>query len=67
MYVRFHHVIIDGYGMSLFAQKMLDALAGKKIEPSVFFPEQSLRALFFLRKRMETDMEAAGSAYRKNC
>ena len=26
LYVRFHHVIIDGYGMSLFVQKVLDAL-----------------------------------------
>ncbi len=42
LYVRFHHVIIDGYGMSLFAQKMLDALAGKRIERSVFFPENVL-------------------------
>ncbi len=37
LYVRFHHVIIDGYGMSLFAQKVLDVLAGKVLEPSRFF------------------------------
>lgn len=40
LYVRFHHVIIDGYGMSLFAQKVLDVLAGKKIARSVFFQEK---------------------------
>ena len=39
LYVRFHHVIIDGYGMSLFVQKVLDVLAGKKIARSVFFQE----------------------------
>lgn len=39
LYVRFHHVIIDGYGMSLFAQKVLDVLAGKKVERSAFFSE----------------------------
>lgn len=39
LYVRFHHVIIDGYGMSLFVQKTLDVLAGKKIIMSVFFSE----------------------------
>lgn len=39
LYVRFHHVLIDGYGMSLFVQKVLDVLAGKKIARSVFFRE----------------------------
>jgi len=39
LYVRFHHVIIDGYGMSLFAQKVLDVLAGKEMEKSCFFAE----------------------------
>lgn len=34
--VCFHHIIIDGYGMSLFAQRVLDALAGKKLVPSCF-------------------------------
>lgn len=42
LYVRFHHVLIDGYGMSLFAQKVLDVLAGKKIVRSVFFQEHKL-------------------------
>lgn len=37
LYVRFHHVIIDGYGMSLFAQRVLDVLAGKEIPKSCFF------------------------------
>ena len=36
LYVRFHHIIIDGYGMSLFVQKVLDAVSGKEIEESVF-------------------------------
>lgn len=36
LYVRFHHIIIDDYGMSLFVQRVLDALAGKKNMPSVF-------------------------------
>lgn len=36
LYVRFHHIIIDGHGMSLFVQRVLDALAGKKNIPSVF-------------------------------
>ncbi|MCI9136110.1 MAG: amino acid adenylation domain-containing protein [Lachnospiraceae bacterium] len=36
LYVRFHHIIIDGYGMSLFVQRVLDVLAGKKIKPSLF-------------------------------
>lgn len=39
LYVRFHHIIIDGYGMSLFVQRVLDVLAGKKIRPSVFARE----------------------------
>lgn len=30
LYVRFHHLIIDGYGMSLFAQYVLDALEGRE-------------------------------------
>lgn len=40
LYVRFHHIIIDGYGMSLFVQKILDVLAGKEISGSVFGLEQ---------------------------
>lgn len=36
LYVRFHHVIIDGYGMSLFVQRVLDVLGGKEIAESVF-------------------------------
>lgn len=36
LYVRFHHVIIDGYGMSLFVQKVLDALGNKAVTESVF-------------------------------
>ena len=30
VYVRFHHIIIDGFGMSLFAQKVLDVLGGRE-------------------------------------
>lgn len=36
LYVRFHHAIIDGYGMSLFVQKVLDAICGREVEESVF-------------------------------
>lgn len=36
LYVRFHHIIMDGHGMSLFVQRILDVLAGKNITPSVF-------------------------------
>lgn len=36
LYVRFHHIIMDGHGMGLFVQRVLDVLAGKKIAPSVF-------------------------------
>ncbi len=39
LYMRFHHIIIDGYGMSLFAQRVLDVLAGKAIETSCFFAQ----------------------------
>ena len=39
LYVRFHHVMIDGYGMSLVAQKVLDLLNGQEPEPSHFVPE----------------------------
>lgn len=37
LYVRFHHIIIDGYGMSLFVQRVLHVIAGKKIMRSVFY------------------------------
>lgn len=30
VYVRFHHIITDGYGMSLFAQKVMDVIEGKE-------------------------------------
>ena len=36
LYVRFHHVIMDGYGMSLFVQRVLDAIEGRAVEESVF-------------------------------
>ncbi len=39
LYVRFHHVVIDGFGMSLFAQRIFDALAGKPVAPSHFAAE----------------------------
>ena len=41
VYVRFHHVIIDGFGMSLFAQKVLDALEGREVKRSRFFSKDS--------------------------
>lgn len=37
LYVRFHHLILDGYGMSLFSQRVLDTLEGKPPVPSSFF------------------------------
>lgn len=37
LYVRFHHVLIDGYGMSLFAQRAVDVLEGRGISFSEFF------------------------------
>lgn len=40
LYARFHHIIIDGYGMCLFAQKVLDILAGKEAGISVFFDDK---------------------------
>lgn len=36
LYVRFHHILIDGYGMSLFVQRVLDILGGKEIGTSCF-------------------------------
>ena len=36
LYVRFHHVIIDGFGMCLFVQKVLDLLEGRDLAPSHF-------------------------------
>lgn len=39
--VRFHHVLIDGFGMSLFAQRVADALEGRELTPSVFFDGSS--------------------------
>lgn len=41
LYVRFHHIIMDGRGMCLFAQRVLDALEGKALSDSRFFtPEE---------------------------
>lgn len=39
LYVRFHHIIIDGYGMCLFAQRVIHILEGKKPEKSLFFSD----------------------------
>ncbi len=39
LYVRFHHILLDGYGMSLFAQRVLDVLSGKTVRKSVFFSQ----------------------------
>ncbi len=41
LYAVFHHIIIDGYGMSLFAQRISEALRGNAIGKSVFFAEDS--------------------------
>ncbi len=59
LYVRFHHVIIDGYGMSLFVQKTMDVLAGKQIAPSIFFPE-NLTVPETVHGSGGTEEEAAG-------
>ena len=37
LYARFHHIIMDGRGMCLFAQRVLDALEGKALRDSRFF------------------------------
>ncbi len=37
VYARFHHIIVDGYAMSLFSQRVLDALEGKPVLSSAFF------------------------------
>lgn len=39
VYVRFHHVIVDGYGMSLFAQGVLDSLENRPLRADPFFAE----------------------------
>lgn len=37
LHVRFHHILVDGYGMSLFVQAVLDILVGKKVQLPSFF------------------------------
>lgn len=37
LHVRFHHILVDGYGMSLFVQAVLDVLAGQTIQLTSFF------------------------------
>ncbi len=44
LYARFHHVLLDGRGMCLFAQSVLDALAGASPRSSVFFCRESAPA-----------------------
>ena len=39
--VRFHHILTDGFGMSLFAQRIADALEGREFSSSVFFDQRS--------------------------
>lgn len=53
LYARFHHILIDGYGMCLFAQKVLDRLAGKAIEKSVFFTDDFCQGASGKRKGRE--------------
>lgn len=57
LYVRFHHVIIDGYGMSLFAQKVVDVLEGKTLTESVFFGTEDEDA------EQESRIEDAGAEH----
>lgn len=40
VFSRFHHVIMDGYSMTLYSQYILDALAGKEVQESRFFEEE---------------------------
>ncbi len=40
LYVRFHHVIMDGRAMCLFAQRVLDALEGKELPFSRYFAQE---------------------------
>ena len=40
VFCKFHHVIIDGCSMTLFAQYLLDTLEGKEIPKSNFFTEK---------------------------
>lgn len=39
LYIRFHHIIIDGRGMCLLVQNILDFLSEKEILPSHFFTD----------------------------
>lgn len=59
LYACFHHIIMDGYGMCLFAQKVIHILEGKETEKSVFFSEGSHGESFTgernLKKRQEED------------
>lgn len=41
LYVRFHHIITDGYGMNLFVEKVLQTLEGRAVDNSVFFSDSS--------------------------
>lgn len=41
LYVRFHHIITDGFGMNLFAQSVLDVLGGKAPLKSAFFAKEA--------------------------
>lgn len=38
--VKFHHILTDGYGMSLFAQRVADAIEGREVTQSVFFGKE---------------------------
>ena len=38
LYIRFHHVVIDGYGMCLFAQYVMNVLEGKEIGNEINAP-----------------------------
>jgi len=72
VYVIFHHIIIDGYGMSLFAQRVLDVLAGKDIPHSVFLSdtstaEESDGAQFWQKYFEEAEFEPAIFAEKPTC
>ena len=40
-YARFHHILTDGYGMTVFQQRLFDVLAGEAPVPSRFLTEQA--------------------------
>lgn len=70
--VRFHHILTDGYGMSLFAQRVADAIEGRMVLKSVFFggqddkgPENSSDDTAFWRTYF-SDCDAGAAVFSEN-